>query len=105
MITPYNPETAARTLFDVACKAMLHVVLAILRSLLPLMKTNRTPSQGHQWGPAKPSGPERRLRAAKIGAQRMVESRDERTRDALMEKIVRSFAPEARPRSPTKGHR
>lgn len=37
-------------------------------------------------------------------AQRMIESRDERTRDTLMEKIVHGFAPEALPRSPTKGH-
>jgi hypothetical protein len=71
------------------------------------MKTNRTTRLGQQRGPAKPGAPVRRLRAAEIGAlaQRMIDSRDERTRDALMEKIVRGFAPKTRPRSPTKFHR
>jgi hypothetical protein len=73
------------------------------------MKANRTPLRGPQRGPAKPKpgGPVRRLRAAEIGvlAQRMIDSRDERTRGDLMEKIVRGFAPKPRPRSPTKFHR
>lgn len=55
------------------------------------MKTNRTPRLGQQRGPAKPGAPVRRLRAAEIGAlaQRMIDSGDKHTQDALMEK---SFA-------------
>jgi hypothetical protein len=73
------------------------------------MKTNRTPRLGQQRGPAKPKpgAPVRRLRAAEIGAlaQRMIDSGDKHTQDALMEKIVRGFAPKTRPRSPTTFHR